>query len=64
MPKKPTKGKAQFGTELPAELVEQFREYVRGRGERISQALERAIRREMTYPPPPPILPPLQPFPD
>ena len=58
-----TKGKVMFSAELPAELVEQFREYVRSRGERVSAAAERALRREMAYPPPIPE-PQIEPLPD
>jgi hypothetical protein len=63
MPTKPTKGKAQFATQLRAELLDQFREYARGRGETLSAALERAMTREMAYPPPIPE-PQIEPLPD
>lgn len=59
-----TRGKTMLGAELPDDLVGQFRAYVAARGERIGAALERAIRREMAYPPPPPAPPPLAPLPD
>jgi hypothetical protein len=61
VPKKPTKGKAQVGVELPAELVAAARAYALKRGERFSAVMERALRREMAYPPPP-VSP--APFPD
>lgn len=51
MATQPTKGKKMFAAELPEDLADQFREYARSRGERITAALERAIRREMAYPP-------------
>lgn len=52
MPKRPTKNKTMLAAELPAELVARFRDYARARGERIGAVLERAITREMAYPPP------------
>ena len=54
-----TKGKQMFAAELPPELVAAFKAYAQKRGERIAAALERALRREMAYPPPEPQLPPL-----
>jgi hypothetical protein len=64
MPKQPTKGKTTFSAEVRTELIERFREYVRGRGERMTDAIERALGREMAYPPPLPEPPPLPPLPD
>jgi hypothetical protein len=59
---KRTKGKKPLSTQIDETLHRQFRHYVESRGESITDALERAITREMMYPPPPP--PPLPPFPD
>ena len=65
MPVRPTKNKAQLATQLDAELLERFRAYVAHRGETLTFALERALAREMAYPPPPPAPPPpLEPLPD
>lgn len=61
MPTNPTKGKKMLAVELPEQLVEEFRGYAGERGERVNVAVERALRREMAYPPP---LPELEPLPD
>jgi hypothetical protein len=61
MPAKPTKGTAQLATQLDAETLQKFRTYADDRGETIRKALERAMTREMTYPPEPE---PIDPFPD
>ena len=60
-----TKGKSQVATQIDADLLAEFRAYIKVRGETLTLALERAMRREMTYPPPPPAPPPpLEPLPD
>lgn len=59
MPARPTKNKSQFATQLDAGLLARFREYAAGRGETLTQATERAIAREMAYPPPPVAIAPL-----
>jgi hypothetical protein len=59
MPSVPTKGKEQLATQVSADVLEAFRAYVRERNETMSAALERAMRREMAYPPPPADVPPL-----
>lgn len=64
MPKKPTKGTKQLGAELDSSLVDQFRAYAKARGEAVRYAMERAIRREIAYPPSPPAPPPVEPLPD
>lgn len=64
MPARPTKNKSQFATQVDTELLARFRAYVARRGETITFAIERAIAREMTYPPPPPTPPPMTPLPD
>jgi hypothetical protein len=61
---KRTKGKVQFATQVDADLMAAFRAYAAGRGETLTLATERALRREMAYPPPPPVVPPLTPLPD
>ena len=62
MPIQPTKGKSQLATQVRTELLDQFRRYATERGETLSAAIERAMTREMTYPPPPPAPP--APLPD
>jgi hypothetical protein len=52
MPKQMTKGKAQLATQVRADVLEAFKEYVKRRGETLSAALERAMTRDMAYPPP------------
>lgn len=47
-----TKGKQAIGTQLGIELTDRFKKYAEGRGETFTVALERAMAREMTYPPP------------
>lgn len=65
MPARPTKGKAQMGTQVDTEILAAFKAYAAGRGETLTHALERAMRREMAYPPAPPAPPPpLEPLPD
>lgn len=59
MPTKPTKNKSQIATQITTELLDAFRSYAQARGETLSAALERAMRREMTYPPPAEEVPPL-----
>jgi hypothetical protein len=59
MTTKRTRGKVQLGTQITAELLDEFKQYAKGRGETFSAALERAMRREMAYPPPPVELAPL-----
>lgn len=60
-----TKGKSQIATQIDTELLTRFREYIAKRGETLTLAMERAIAREMAYPPPPPPPPPqLEPLPD
>lgn len=62
---KRTKGKSQYATQLDADLLAEWRRYVESRGETLTLATERAFRREMAYPPPPPAPPPpLEPLPD
>ena len=56
-----TRGKAQLSTQVRADLLDHFRKYALGRGETLSAALERAMTREMAYPP---AAPPLTPLPD
>lgn len=57
------KGKVQFATQVRAEVAEMFRAYYEGRGESLSEAVERALLREMRTPPPmPPEPPPLAPY--
>jgi hypothetical protein len=59
MPKQLTKGKAQVATQITEDVLTAFKDYAEGRGETLSAALERAMRREMAYPPPPVEDPPL-----
>lgn len=60
-----TKGKVMIGPQVDAELWERFKAYIAERGETQTVALERALAREMAYPPPPPPAPPpLEPLPD
>jgi hypothetical protein len=60
-----TKGTKQLGAELAAPLVDEFRDFVKGRGESIRDHMELALRRHMDNPPPPlkPSAPPLPPIP-
>jgi|GEM_PF-5240895 len=55
------KGAKQFNYELPAQLVDEFREFCRLRGEAVRDHLEIALRRHLATPPPPlkPVIPPL-----
>jgi hypothetical protein len=59
MPRQPTKGKAQLATQIQTALLDEFKQYAMRRGETLSAALERAMKREMAYPPPAADLPPL-----
>lgn len=56
-----TAGKTQIATQITTELLERFRRYAADRGETFSTAIERAMTREMAYPPP---LPAAAPLPD
>lgn len=60
MPKRPTAGTMQFGLEMNAELVDEWREFCRTRGG-VRYQTEMALRRHMDNPPADP--PPLPPYP-
>ena len=45
------KGAKQLAVELPAEFVDEFKEWVRERGEKIGPTVMLALRRHMAYPP-------------
>jgi hypothetical protein len=60
---KPKTGTAQVNVELPAEFLDEFKQFAEGRGEKIREAIYHAMRRHMAYPPPPPVLP-CEPLPD
>lgn len=49
-----TKGTKQLGVELSSSLVDEFREFVKTRGEKVRAVVELALRRHMDNPPPPP----------
>ncbi len=58
-----TPGKKQLSTQVDAETLDRFKEYVKGRqGDSLSAGTERAMRREMANPPPVLELPPLPPL--
>lgn len=59
MGRRTTEGKKLLGVEITEEVLERYREFVKGRGERIGNAVERALIRDMTYPPPEPEVAPL-----
>lgn len=59
MPARPTKNKSQFATQVDTATLDAFRAYCDARGEKFAHVVERAFRREMAYPPPPPEVPPL-----
>ena len=46
------KGAKPFAYELPADVVDAFRAFARGRGNTVSAELVRALRRHMAYPEP------------
>jgi hypothetical protein len=52
MPKQLTKGKAQLATQVREDVLARFKKYAESRGEKLTVALERAMEREMAYPPP------------
>lgn len=47
-----TKGSKQFAYEIPAEVVDAFREFARSRGKTVSAELVRALKRHMAFPEP------------
>ncbi len=49
-----TPGTGQLNLEIESGLLEQFREFVRSRGEKMRHNVEMAMRRHMGNPPPPP----------
>lgn len=69
MTRRNTKGTKQLAAELLAEVVDEFKEFCRTRGETVRYHLELAMRRHMANPPPPaeppplPVAPPLPPVP-
>lgn len=66
MPDRPTKGTKQLAAELPADLVDRFKAFAKGRGELVRDHLVIALERHMDNPPTPlvpPVQPPLPPHP-
>lgn len=59
MPKQPTRGKTQVNLEITTELLDRYRAFAVGRSEKLAHAVERAMLRDMTYPPPEPEVAPL-----
>ena len=49
----PGKGKVGLYVEVPPEVAESFKAYAKSRGEKLGEAVARALRREMISPPPP-----------
>lgn len=63
MPIRPSKGTRQLNADLSADLVERFRAFVEGRGEKLREHLEMALERHLANPPPPLRPPPAPPLP-
>ena len=59
MPARPTKNKTQFATQVDTATLAAYRAFCEQRGEKFTDAIERAMRRDMAYPPPAPEVPPL-----
>jgi hypothetical protein len=64
-----TKGAKQVGAEIDEVLLQNAKDFAKGRGETFREVLEAALRRHMANPPPvktpppPPVYPPLPPVP-
>lgn len=57
----PKKGVAQVNFELPAELLDEAKEFAESRGQTLKYVMARALRRHMDSPPPLLPDPPLEP---